>query len=226
MESGEQRTVREVPCVLARTSEWLVVFKPAGWLSIPGRAISGSKNAPPVLSEWAASSHGPIWIVHRLDRETSGVVLLARTAEAHRRAGIWFQRHEVRKAYDLLAIGAPRAPVVRIKAPIEGSPSVTQFELKEAFAECFLARALPLTGRRHQIRIHLSGEGHPILGDTTYGGPAKLGIGSGGLLNVGRVALHAARLELPSREVFEAPWPADFAGWVQVLRAGGPHAAS
>jgi 23S rRNA-/tRNA-specific pseudouridylate synthase len=220
MDSGEQRTVHEVPRVLAQTPDWLVLFKPAGWLSIPGRASSGSKNAPPVLSEWAATEHGPIWIVHRLDRETSGVVLLARSAESHRRAGLWFQRHEVRKAYDLLAVGAPRAPVVRLKAPIAGSPSVTQFELKETYSGCFLARALPLSGRRHQIRIHLAGEGHPILGDTTYGGPSEMGG-----LEIRRVALHAARLELPSREVFEAPWPEDFAGWVAALRAGSPHAA-
>jgi 23S rRNA-/tRNA-specific pseudouridylate synthase len=218
MEPGDQRTESGKPRVLAETPEWLVLFKPAGWLTIPGRAASGAKGAPPILSEWAAQAHGPIWIVHRLDRETSGVILLARTAEAHRQAGFWFQRHQVRKSYDLLALGAPRAPTVRIKEAIEGSPSVTQLECREQYEGCFLARALPLSGRRHQIRIHLAGEGHALLGDAQYGGPKEVARPLGEPLRVSRVALHAARLELPSGEVFEARWPEDFSAWVARLR--------
>lgn len=225
MESGDQfnspvnspviSPAKLAPQVIARTPQWLVLFKPAGWLTIPGR------NAPeaPVLSEWADREFGKAWVVHRLDRETSGVVLMALTAEAHRQANIWFQRHEVRKAYDLLAQGSPRAPMLRIKAAIEGSPSVTQVECKERFAGCFLARAVPLTGRRHQIRIHLSGESHPLLGDPTYGGPSQIALSNGRSMPIGRVALHAARLELPSKEVFEAPWPEDFSGWIAELRS-------
>jgi 23S rRNA-/tRNA-specific pseudouridylate synthase len=73
-----------------------------------------------------------------------------------------------------------------------------------------------MTGRTHQIRIHLSGAGHPILGDTQYQGPRTLGT-----LTIPRVALHALRLELPGGEVFESPWPEDFASWVEALRGGG-----
>lgn len=210
MESGDQSKPRHLPFVLAETAEWLACFKPAGWLTIPGR-----QTPAPVFSEWAERERGPVWVVHRLDRETSGVCLLARTAESHRKASIWFQKHEVRKAYDFLAVGRPRAPMLKLNSPIEGAPSITQVEGREVFAGsgCFLGRAVPLSGRRHQIRIHLAQEGHPILGDPTYDGPREIG-----RLCVDRVALHAARLELPSKEVFEAPWPEDFAAWVKTLR--------
>lgn len=206
------------PTVLAKTEHWLVVDKPAGWLSIPGRASPASRaDGPRVVSEWAGAEHGPVWVVHRLDRETSGVLLFARSAEAHRLANGWFAAHEVRKGYDLLAAGAMNAPVERVAVPIEGARSVTQVELKSGFAGCFLARAVPLTGRRHQIRIHLASRGTPILGDSRYGGPESVDGASG--LRIERVALHAARLQLPTREVFEAPWPADFSAWVERLRA-------
>ena len=120
---------QSTPTVIARTERWLVLHKPSGWLSIPGRA-----PGVPVLSEWAAQEHAPVWTVHRLDRETSGVILFARTAEAHREASRWFQDHLVRKTYECLAIGALNAPVTRVKVPIEGAPSVTQVESRESFS--------------------------------------------------------------------------------------------
>jgi 23S rRNA-/tRNA-specific pseudouridylate synthase len=205
------------PDQLARTERWLVLSKPAGWLTIPGR----DQDGVPVLSEWVRRQHGQAWTVHRLDRETSGVVLFALTAEAHRDANEWFSRHQIRKSYDLLAHGALAMPVTRVSSPIEGAPSVTQVASKEAYVAsgCLRARAMPLTGRRHQIRIHLASLRCPLLGDTRYGGPETVE-SAGRSVSVGRVALHAARLELPSKEVFEAPWPEDFAGWVEALREG------
>ncbi|MGK5083400.1 RNA pseudouridine synthase [Bdellovibrionota bacterium FG-1] len=198
------------PGVLAQTDRWLALAKPSGWLTIPGRAAPGQRagEAFPVVSEWAAREHGPVWVVHRLDRETSGVLLLARSENAHREANTWFQQHRVRKAYDFLAMGSLSQPMIRVAAPIAGQASVTQIEEKEVFLSCFLGRAVPLTGRRHQIRIHLAALGHPLWGDPRYGGP----------VSVSRVALHAARLELPTGEVFEASWPDDFAGWIRKLR--------
>lgn len=219
MGSEDQSHTMAQPAVLARTPEWLAVSKPAGWLTIPGRlgnaGHTGHGGPAPVVSRWAEALEGKIWVVHRLDRETSGVLLLARTAEAHRKASLWFQKHEVRKHYELLAQGRLRAPVVRVNRPIAGVASVTQVECRESFSGAFLGRAMPLTGKRHQIRIHLAGEGHPLLGDPTYGGTQSIHS-----LPIGRVALHASRLELPSREVFEAEWPEDFKGWVARLRDG------
>jgi tRNA pseudouridine32 synthase/23S rRNA pseudouridine746 synthase len=147
--------------------------------------------------------------VHRLDRETSGVLLLARDADSHREANRWFEHHEIRKLYDFLAVGRLSAPLVKVKAPIQGAPALTQFETVRARDGFFHGRARPFTGKRHQIRIHLAGLGHSILGDSKYGGPRELGG-----REYGRVALHASRLELPTGEVFESPFPADFAHWV------------
>jgi len=198
--------------LIAETSEWLVLNKPAGWLSIPGRS-----PGIPVLLELAQERWGKLWTVHRIDLETSGVILFARSAEAHKLANSWFQRHQVKKAYDCLAEGAPSAPVLRLKTLVAGAPSTTQVTVLERFSQGFFARAVPLTGRRHQIRIHLADAGYPLFGDSTYGGRRIIDLAAGPL-EVGRTALHASRLELPSGEIFEAAWPSDFASWLEVLR--------
>jgi 23S rRNA-/tRNA-specific pseudouridylate synthase len=204
-----------IPEIIATTDRWFVVSKPAGWLTIPGRASSEGVSHP-VLQEWAETAHGAkLWIVHRIDLETSGIVLFAKSAESHRVANQWFEKHEVKKAYDFLAQGSPASPIMKASDPIEGKPSVTQLEVKERFQGAFLGRATPLSGRRHQIRIHLSKKGYPILGDAQYGGPKGLENG----IEIERVALHAAKLELPGGERFEAPWPADFRSWVEKLRS-------
>ncbi|MFL5814023.1 MAG: RluA family pseudouridine synthase [Bdellovibrionia bacterium] len=204
------------PEVIGNTDRWFVVAKPAGWLTIPGRA-SNQGVSHPVLQEWAEAAHGAkLWVVHRIDLETSGVVLFAKTAESHRVANQWFEKHEVKKAYDFLAQGNPTSPIMKASDPIEGKPSVTQLEVKERFQGAYLGRATPLSGRRHQIRIHLLKKGHPILGDETYGGPKQIESLN---LDIGRVALHAAKLELPGGERFEAPWPEDFQSWVEKLRS-------
>jgi 23S rRNA-/tRNA-specific pseudouridylate synthase len=208
------------PVILHESPDWLALAKPAGWLTIPGRPsvaeLEEAAPGAPVLVEWARERHGPIWVVHRLDRETSGVLLFARNPEAHRRAGQWFQKHEVRKVYDCLAAGVPAAPTFKINSPIADAPSATQVEVVRRAPDAFLARVRPLTGRRHQIRIHLSRQGYPIWGDAQYGGEREPRPG----LGVGRVALHAARLELPDGSRFEAPWPADFGEWVEELSGG------
>lgn len=208
------------PRIISLAPSWAVVDKPSGWLTIPGR---GSAGEIPVLERWLEGElNSRVWVVHRIDRETSGIVLFALSAEAHRQASLWFQQHQVKKQYDLLAAGAPGVPILRIREPIQGAPSVTQVERRESYGGCFLARATPVTGRRHQIRIHLAGCGHPLLGDRRYGGLTEVVTDRGGKIGIGRVALHAARLELPGGERFDAPWPPDFQGWVEALRAGRP----
>jgi 23S rRNA-/tRNA-specific pseudouridylate synthase len=203
------------PRIIAETARWRVVDKPAGMITVPGRARGGSGQEEASLADWIRERSGEIWVVHRLDRETSGVVLFARDADSHREACRWFERREVSKFYDCLAAGEPSAPVLKLDEPVDGQRAVTQVQARERFAGAFLGRARPLTGRTHQIRIHLAGAGHPLLGDVRYGGARLLGD-----VEIPRVALHAARLELPGGETFEAPWPADFASWVERLRAG------
>jgi 23S rRNA-/tRNA-specific pseudouridylate synthase len=199
------------PRILATTENWWVIDKPAGWLSIPPSQPSAAER--PVISDWVRGlGQGDAFAVHRLDVETSGVLLLARTPEAHARANDWFAKHEVRKLYHFLASGSGLPePTMRVNAPVRGKPATTLLESREKLgAKAFLGWARPLTGRRHQIRLHLSGLGRPILGDREYGGDPAFD----------RVALHAARLELPSGERFEAPWPADFDRWHRELKDG------
>lgn len=204
------------PEILKKTDQWLVVSKPSGWLTIPGRNAENSR----VLSEWALEHHSPIWIVHRLDRETSGVVLFARTSQDHHLANTWFQERKTKKVYHCLASGQARAPLFKIQSPIAGSSSLTQVEVLENYQEAFLARVFPRTGRRHQIRIHLSESGFPIWGDTLYKGPRNVDFKDSQLL-ISRVALHASVLELPSGEIFKASLPPDFEEWLKQLRMRG-----
>lgn len=206
------------PELIHESEDWLVFSKPAGWITIPGNV--GTNVDTKILSQWVQSRWPGTLVVHRLDRETSGVILFARNPSAHRRANLWFENRQIKKFYDCIAQGFPTMPVMKIKSPVRSQNALTQVEIQEAFEEAFLARARPMSGRRHQIRIHLSWAGHPLLGDAQYKGVHLLPLREG-VLKVGRVALHAQRLELPTGLVFEAQWPHDFSAWVDELRRRG-----
>lgn len=206
-----------LPTLLAETPQWIVVSKPAGWLTIAGRSI---QDSPPILLDWVKKTYTSAWVVHRLDRETSGVVLFARTAHDHALANRWFEKRETKKIYNCLCSGLPTAPVLKIQSPVAGAPSLTQVEVKEKYQEGFFAQVTPKTGRRHQIRIHLSERGYPIWGDETYGGKRTISLASQDL-RIARVALHASQLVLPTGEKFEAEFPEDFKTWLDHLRKEG-----
>jgi len=206
------------PQVIGKTPRWWVVSKPSGMLTVPGRGNY------PVLSEWARKELGPVWVVHRLDRETSGVVLLARTENDHREACGWFQERKTKKVYTCLASGLPNAPIIKVNSPIEGAPSISQIEVRETYREGFLARVVPRTGRRHQIRIHLSRSGYPLWGDVLYGGASEIQFAKDLKIAISRVALHASSLELPTGEKFESELSDDFRTWLDVLRKEGQNA--
>jgi 23S rRNA pseudouridine1911/1915/1917 synthase len=157
------------------------------------------------------------FVVHRLDRDTSGVILFARTKEAHRRASMAFENRETKKLYECLATGNPPLPIFRVTDPIEGAASQTQVEVLTRGAPGFHARVRIFTGRRHQIRIHLANRGFPIWGDLQYGGAGKvLGVA------MTRMALHARRLEIPGIGAFEAPLPVDMQKWMALLYPASP----
>lgn len=179
---------------------------------------------------------GPILPVHRLDRETSGVVLLARTREAAAALSAAFRRGEPRKTYLALCARAPAPPEGRIDAPLGpdprrpgrravaagGEPAATSYRtLRVGPGGEALVQALPETGRTHQIRVHLSHLGAPILGDALYGGPRRVLE-----LSIPRMLLHASRIELAHPATgqplaIEAPLPDDFLAAERALLGPG-----
>jgi 23S rRNA pseudouridine1911/1915/1917 synthase len=176
----------------------------------------------------------PVTIVHRLDRETSGVTVLARTRGAAAALAEAFRTLTPEKTYLALCARPPAPPEGRIDAPLgkdparaglrrvdpRGDAAATRYRTVRAGADGALVEARPETGRTHQIRVHLAHLGAPLLGDARYGGPRRVGE-----VAIPRVMLHARRLELPhpvtgAGMVFEAPIPEDFAAVERALVPG------
>jgi tRNA pseudouridine32 synthase / 23S rRNA pseudouridine746 synthase len=178
----------------------VVAVKPAGLLSVPGRGAHLSD----CLAARVRARYPDARIVHRLDMATSGLLALARGREAERRLSIAFQRREVTKEYVAVVAGRPDAAAGRIELPLIGDwpnrprqkvdlelgkPSLTLFRVLRAEPGGTARLALtPVTGRTHQLRVHLAAIGHPILGDELYAPPAA---------RAPRLLLHATRLALP-----------------------------
>jgi len=225
------------PAVIFLDQALLAVDKPPGRLVIPGRA-----DGEPSLREELEAVHGPLWVVHRLDRGTSGLLLFARTAAAHRAVNLQFERGEPRKVYLALVAGLPpeawrcevalaaaRRGRMRPARPGEAGAkaAATGFARLEAFPArggrpaLALVEARPETGRTHQIRVHLRAAGHPLAIDPDYGEPGPL-TGPDGAIWLERTPLHAARLSLAHPDggalALEAPLAADLARALALLR--------
>lgn len=196
------------PHIITQTDRWVVVSKPPRWHTIP----SPRPSADPVLLPWLQTQVGKTWTVHRLDFNTSGILLFAKDAASHSMANHWFAKHQVRKEYECIAKGKPDFPSFRIDAPVNGKSARTLFELKEQKKDYVWLKARPLTGRRHQIRMHLSFKKHPVLGDVKYGGDLELEL-SGKHILLSRHYLHSTSLKLPTGELFESPIPDD---WIKL----------
>jgi 23S rRNA pseudouridine1911/1915/1917 synthase len=181
----------------------LVVDKPAGVVVHPARGHRSGTLAQALAGRAAGGEEGRAGIVHRLDRDTSGLLVVARSDEAHRRLKDLLGRRELTREYLALVAGRPPARSGTIDAPIgrdrrvrtristdtdEPRAARTHFEIAEALPDATLLRVRLETGRTHQIRVHLLAIGHPVVGDPEYG-PAE----AGGL-GLGRQFLHAARL--------------------------------
>lgn len=208
----------------------LVINKPAGLPTLP----DGYDPAAPHVRSLLEPHFGRLWIVHRLDRGTSGVLLLVRSAQAHRALNSQFDQRQVSKVYHALVTGSPawdsktvelplRADVGHkhrtVVDPARGKPAVTHLRVLERFAAFALVEAVPETGRTHQIRAHLAALGHPLVADELYGSlPAEA---SPPVLH--RLGLHARQLTIEHpllRSVlhFDAPYPEDFARALDQLR--------
>ena len=237
----------EVPrdfAVLASDDTFLAIDKPAG-LPMHTTAKFWKNTLVALLREKYPDER--LQICHRIDRETSGVLLIARTGEAASFLKRAFASRAVRKTYLALVHGVPAPPAGVIDAPMrlldtrthikmgvaeDGLPAVTRYRVVRSLARHALVEAAPETGRQHQIRVHLAHLGHPIVGDKLYGGgeeafmdycdhgltPELLGRFDG----LPRHALHAARLTFPhprTREpvTVESPLPADLARYMEGL---------
>jgi 23S rRNA pseudouridine1911/1915/1917 synthase len=182
----------------------LVVDKPAGVVVHPARGHETGTLAQALAGRAAGGESGRAGIVHRLDRDTSGLLVVARTDEAHRRLKALLQRREITREYLALVHGRPPARAGTIDAPIgrdrrvrtrmstdtdEPREARTHFVIERALPRTTLLRVTLETGRTHQIRVHLEAIGHPVVGDPEYGAPA--GTPAYGLE---RQFLHATRL--------------------------------
>jgi tRNA pseudouridine32 synthase/23S rRNA pseudouridine746 synthase len=174
--------LRGTPEILYRDAALLVVNKPAGLLTVPGRG----EDKQDCLSARLQAEFADALIVHRLDMHTSGVVVLARGKEMQRRLSSQFANRQVEKRYVAVVAGEllvasgeidlplsadwPRRPRQKVD-PLAGKPSLTRYQVLAHDPTANRSRLLliPLTGRTHQLRVHLLAIGHPIVGDALYG---------------------------------------------------------
>jgi 23S rRNA pseudouridine1911/1915/1917 synthase len=219
----------------------LVIDKPAGLTVHPGSGEKSGTMANALAYHFGELSRvqGPMrpGIVHRLDKDTSGVILVAKDDQTHHGLASQFRERTVRKTYLAVVRGVVELDADLVSAPIGahkrmptrmsvrfdvGRPSETFYEVVERFPRHTLVRCMPKTGRTHQIRIHMEFIGHPLVGDKLYGGtePALLAY-------CRRQALHAHRISFRhpvtgDEMTFESPMPADMTALVEHLREGNP----
>lgn len=224
--------------IIFESDELLVVNKPAGMVVHPAAGHASGTLVHAVLGydpdmEGIGGEERP-GLVHRLDKETSGLIVLAKNERAHRWLQDQFRLRKVEKTYLALVDGKPPTPSGRVEAAIGRDPShrkkmavlpegkgreaVSEFKTSESFAEHTLLEFHPLTGRTHQIRLHCAFLGCPIVGDMVYGRRKPT-------VNIDRHFLHAARLKivLPEEKeprLFEARLPVELERVLDELRTG------
>lgn len=165
--------------ILYEDEHLVAVDKPAGIATIPERL---DPQIPCLRKLLEAQLGRELWVVHRLDKEVSGLILFAKTAQAHRFLNIELENREASKTYQALVWGELSLDEGRIDKPIRefgsgrmgvdeksGKPSTTLFQVLDRHSAWSLVSLQPLTGRRHQLRVHLYSLGHPIVGDPVYG---------------------------------------------------------
>lgn len=196
--------------------EIVVVDKPAGLLTAP-TPESDRNNLADLLARGAASP-GPLYVVHRLDLPTSGILVFARSDESNRILSERFRVHDIDRQYLAVVAGAFPETLRTLESPIAGRRAVTHVRIEERFAEATFLRLQLETGRTHQIRIHTERAGHPVLGDPDRHPDRPVHP------SPPRMALHATRLGFVhptsgAKLLFESPWPPDLTPWVEALRA-------
>lgn len=224
--------------IIKQAEHFLIINKPAGLIV----HSSTTQSTEPTLVDWIEQHCEDIkqvgmvdrpGIVHRLDKDTSGIMILARTNYAQQNFTQQFKDRTMSKTYHAIVEGSPQAQGV-VDAPIGRHPvkrhkmaafkaadqirssdirsAVTQYKVLEYYQDSALVELKPVTGRTHQIRVHMASIGHPLLGDQTYGKKSKL---------IARHALHAYAIAFTfDNEPFslDSEWPEDFSQAIQLLR--------
>lgn len=231
------------PEILFENTDYVAYNKPSGLLSIPDRF-----NAEvPSLSAFARQSFPQLYIVHRLDKDTSGVICFAKNETAHRHLSECFAHHKVEKGYQTIVAGTPLNAVDSLTMPMQADPSRkgkmqtctkgkntrTDYQVLKSWKHFSLLNIQLFTGRTHQIRVHLSHIGHPVVCDSFYGNGQPFFLSSvkrkyklsdseeqeRPLLN--RLALHATQLAFTTaygeQLNFQSPLPKDMQAMIKQL---------
>ncbi len=247
--------VKTKPVVLYEDDYVIAFDKPAGLLSVPDRWDKSRENLMRMVHEMFSPGY---FNIHRLDRETSGVMVCAKDKSTLDRFAVMVEKGLLDKVYGALTRGVPRnargrlvwrlAPDPRrpgcMQVSSGGKPAITEYEVAESFRRYAFLQVRPLTGRTHQIRVHLARSGCPVVGDAFYGD------GRGIYLSelkpnyrfkrneeerplIGRLALHAHRVTFEHPRsgqavTIESPWPHEFEVALKYLRrfGGAARAAS
>ncbi len=202
--------------ILHEAPDFLILDKPSGLLSVPGKA----ENHQDCVEARVREDFPEARTVHRLDMATSGLMVMARNAPAHRHLGLQFERRHTHKTYLAHIWGCPKDKSGEINLPLicdwpnrplqkvdheVGKPSLTNWEIIETFQDYSIVKLTPKTGRSHQLRVHMNELGHPILGDRLYAHDKAFAAAP-------RLCLHAHTLEFHNptggeRTCFTAPCP-------------------
>ena len=203
--------------ILLDDGDLLIIGKPAGLLTVPGKGPDKQDS----LQTRLLAAFPDTRLIHRLDRDTSGLLVFARSAEVQRKLNKQFAHREVSKQYVALVYGYPAEmqgevnaplrydpehPPLHIVDPVAGQPALTRWRVLERLSGRTRVLLEPVTGRSHQLRVHMQAIGHPIVGDTLYAREFHPE-------NESRLCLHAQTLEflhpLTGRPV-TCTWPAPF----------------
>ena len=243
---------KQVVKIVYEDEDLLVVNKPSGLRVIPDRWNKNIPNLRDLLNDFLNKKKEIkkqiVWVVHRIDSDTSGLVLFALNAQMHQQLNKAFQNRSIKKSYHTIVKGSPNQTIGKIEFSLQsdkqkkgkiqihpkGKPAVTEYRLMEKFRDYSLLEVYPLTGRTHQIRVHLQAMGLPLAVDPIYGNSSELGIShlkcgvTKKILEdktaiISRLTLHAYELEFnhPIRKKnlhLVAEYPKDFQALLKALR--------